>query len=192
MQIRVHRATTADIPAAAQTLALAFEQYPWTRWSIPDEGYADRLEALQRIYLEHALACGLVLVAGDADGVVALMPPEAPAPTDEAQTRIAALLGERLPLLLAAELPRTPSGAWELATLGVHPSSWGHGIGGALLAHALREVGQAGPVPVALETSDPRNVTLYSRHGFAVTATTRIPAGPVVYSMVRPGTDAGS
>ena len=38
---------------------------------------------------------------------------------------------------------------------------------------------------VALETSDLRNVRLYERHGFVVTATTAIEGGPTVYSMRR-------
>lgn len=140
---------------------------------------------LQEIYLRHALRCGLVLVADDVQGVAALLPPDAPSPSEEDQARIAELLGDRLPALVAAELPAAPTSAWELATIGVDPSSWGRGCGSALLTDALAQVDRSDAAAIALETSDPRNVVLYERHGFAVTATTHVPEGPVVHSMVR-------
>lgn len=182
-------ALPADIPAAARTLAAAFDDYPWTRWSIPEDRHAERLEELQSIYLEHALSCGVVLVSEGVDGVAALLPPHAPAPADAVQARIVRLLGDRFETFLSVELPPRPPEAWELATLGVAPSARGRGVGSALLAEGLRRVDAAGGSCV-LETSDARNVELYSRHGFAVTETTRIPDGPVVHSMLRPG--AGS
>ena len=177
-------ARPADLPAAAHTLATAFDDYSWTRWSIPEDHHAERLEELQSIYLEHALSSGIVLVSEHLDGAAALLRPHSPAPADAAQARIADLLGDRLDVFLAAELPPRPTEAWELATLGVRPSARGRGLGSALLAEGLRRVDAAGG-SCTLETSDPRNVELYSRHGFSVTATTRIPDGPVVHSMLR-------
>lgn len=182
--IPLRDALPADVPAAAGTLATAFDDYPWTRWSIPEDHYAERLEELQSIYLEHALTSGIVLVSERPDGVAALLRPHSPAPADAAQARVVHLLGERLDASLAAELPPRPPEAWELATLGVHPSARGKGIGSALLVEGLRRVDATGG-SCALETSDPRNVELYSRHGFTVTATTQIPDGPVVHSMLR-------
>lgn len=38
---------------------------------------------------------------------------------------------------------------------------------------------------VSLETSDPRNVTLYARFGFGTIAETQVPNGPKVSTMVR-------
>ena len=182
--ISLRDALPADVPAAAGTLATAFEDYPWTRWSIPEDHHAERLEELQSIYLGHALSSGIVLVSANLDGVAALLRPHSPAPADAAQGRIAELLGDRLEAFLAAELPPGPPEAWELATLGVHPSARGQGLGSALLAEGLRRVDAAGG-SCTLETSDPRNVELYSRHGFSVTATTQIPDGPIVHSMLR-------
>lgn len=105
-------------------------------------------------------------------------------PSSLRDARPADLLGDHLDAFLAAELPPRPTEAWELATLGVHPSARGRGLGSALLAEGLRRVDAAGG-SCTLETSDPRNVELYSRHGFSVIATTRIPDGPVVHSMLR-------
>lgn len=62
----------------------------------------------------------------------------------------------------------------------------GGGLGSAVLADALALVAKrAAGAAVSLETSDPRNVRLYERHGFAVTAHTAVPDGPDVFSMLR-------
>lgn len=178
------RATAADVPAAARTLAAAFHDYPWTRWAVPEDDYPERLAALQEIYLEHALAHGIVVVHDPADAVVALMPPDAPAPPDDVQERVAALHGPRLQAVAAAELPPSPPDAWTLATVGVLPSLQGTGLGSAACRAALRDPALR-DAPVALETSDARNVTFYERLGFVRTATTQVHDGPVVHGMVR-------
>lgn len=184
MTIYVRDAIADDIPIAARTLAAAFNDYPWTRWSIPAVNYAERLEELQGIYLNHALKYGLVLVDDEKSGVAALLPPDAPEPSEADQKRIAQLLEDRLDVLLTAELPQRPAGSWDLATIGVHPESWGRGIASAILTEGLRRLDSA-RAATSLETSDARNVALYARHGFNVTATTDIPNGPAVHSMLR-------
>lgn len=178
------RATAADVPAAARTLAAAFHDYPWTRWAVPEDGYPERLAALQEIYLGHALAHGIVVVHEPVDAVVALMPPDAPAPPEDVQERVAALHGPRLEVVAAAELPPPRPDAWVLATVGVLPSLQGTGLGTAVCRAALRDPA-LGDAPVALETSDARNVTFYERLGFVRTATTQVHDGPVVHGMVR-------
>ena len=186
----IARAGDADLDAAAHTLAAAFESYAWTRWSIPADDYVLRLERLQRLYLGHALEHGLVLVGGlavgDVNGVIAVLSPSAPAPSAELQAQVAELHGTRLAAVAAAETPPFPDGVWNLATLGVHPEAQGHGLGAALLGAALAEVDASrAAADTALETSDVRNVRLYERAGFTLTATTQIQDGPTVYTMLR-------
>jgi ribosomal protein S18 acetylase RimI-like enzyme len=187
---RIARASNADLDAAAHILAAAFESYEWTRWSIPADDYAVRLERLQRLYLGHALEHGIVLVGGlgadDVNGVIAVLSPSAPAPSDEIQAQVAELHGARLAVIASAGTPPFPDEVWNLATLGVHPEAQGHGLGAALIGAALAEVDASRIVAdTALETSDDRNVRLYERAGFTLTARTRIQDGPTVYSMLR-------
>ncbi|PFG36717.1 acetyltransferase (GNAT) family protein [Flavimobilis soli] len=184
--ISTRLATLADVPAAARTLALAFADYPWTRWSVPAEDHDARLEELQALYLAHAVGWGVVLVDDAVTAVAAVLPPDAPAPSDEVQARVAELHGDRLERLLGVAKPERPEGAWDFATLGVRPDRRGAGLGSAVLTDALTLVAERAPdAPVALETSDVRNVRLYEGHGFAVTAHTDVPDGPDVFSMVR-------
>ncbi len=193
--ISIDHAIIADLDDAAGTLAAAFDAYPWTRWSIPEDGYPERLHRLQRMYLGYAFDHGVVLVTTDRRGVIALLPPDVPEPDGRFQTEVAGLHGDRLAAVARAQTPAFPAGAWNLATLGVHPDSQGKGLGSSLVRAGLAVVDSktlAG-ARVALETSDDRNVMLYERAGFVVTATTPVDTGLVVHSMLRdPGADGSS
>lgn len=187
----IRNATAADIPYAAAILAAAFQDYPWTRWSIPAAHYQERLEELQGLYLYYALEHGIVLINDKNQGVAAFLPPNVPEPDTATQTRIAELLGDRIQAMLNTKIPQHPKDSWNLATIGVHPDNWGQGIASALLADGLQRL-DASQAKVSLETSDSRNVTLYSRYDFNVTSLTQIPHGPTVYSMLRERSDTNT
>jgi ribosomal protein S18 acetylase RimI-like enzyme len=184
--LRIRQASTGDLPVAARTLALAFADYSWTRWTIPADDYAARLEELQALYLGHAVEHGLVFVDDDVRGVAAFLPPGAPPPADHVQARVGALHGDRVEALLAGALPPHPTPSWEFATLGVRPDARGSGLGAALIDAAVAEITARDPGGViALETSDDRNVRLYERHGFSVTARSSVVDAPPGYAMAR-------
>lgn len=186
MDSQIRRATSSDLPAAAAVLAEAFDQYPWTRWCLPADNYAERLTELQEIYLGHALENGAVLVDDKLRGVVAVLAPDAAKIPETTFARIAELHGDRLSALVSIELPEHPASSWDFATLGVLPDHQGAGLGSALTAAAISAIEERDDSAlVALETSDERNVRLYERAGFEVTVRTEIPDGPIVHSMVR-------
>jgi ribosomal protein S18 acetylase RimI-like enzyme len=54
---------------------------------------------------------------------------------------------------------------WYLPMIGVDPASQGRGCGAALMKHALEKIDAVGGLAY-LESSNPRNVSLYERHGF--------------------------
>ncbi len=180
----VRQATGADLGAAARILARAFELYPWTRWSIPEDSYEQRLERLQYLYLGHALAHGLVLVDAQLRSVAAFLPPDAPEPGPDMQNEVLELLGSRMTALAGLSLPQPTAPTWNLATVGVDPAHQGRGLGTAVTSAGLTRIDREART-VVLETSDERNVRLYGRLGFLVTDTTMIPEGPTVYSMSR-------
>ncbi|MFD6859132.1 GNAT family N-acetyltransferase [Rhodococcus sp. NPDC060090] len=184
MSHRVRPAVPSDLDSAARVLAAAFDRYPWTRWALPEDRYAERLEEIQRLYLGHALDHGIVLVDDQVRAVAAFLPPDTPAPAERIQQRIVELHGSRLAALSALPRPDPPAGCWTLETAGVDPAHQGSGLGTAVTAEGLAMLDQQG-ASAALETSDKRNVRLYQRLGFATAATTTIPDGPIVYSMTR-------
>ncbi len=78
--------------------------------------------------------------------------------------------------------PKEPH--WYLPLIGVEPNAQGNGLGGALMRHALARCDQEGALAY-LESSNPRNISLYERHGFEVMGEIQLGAGPLVTPMLR-------
>ncbi|WP_431790425.1 GNAT family N-acetyltransferase [Microbacterium paraoxydans] len=179
-EVDVRLARREDLATCAETLAAAFRDYPWTRHVIPEDDYDARLAALQRLYLGYAHDQGIVAVAGEGAGTIALLRPDAAEPEAAFIAQVVALHGDRLDRV---DQTPSPAGAWRLETLGVHPGRQGRGIASHLLHFALDEVARRGGGPVVLDTSDARNVRLYGRHGFRTTALTDADGAPPVWRM---------
>ena len=97
--------------------------------------------------------------------------------------------GPRLPRALSlltkveAAHPREPH--WYLEAIGCVPEARGQGVGGTLLAPVLERCDAAG-LPAYLESSNPRNIPFYERHGFVTMPLFPLPAGcPVITPMWR-------
>jgi ribosomal protein S18 acetylase RimI-like enzyme len=73
---------------------------------------------------------------------------------------------------------------WYLAMIGVEPNAQGRGLGGALLRQAVARCDEEGALAY-LESSNPRNISLYERHGFEAMGEIRVGAGPLVTPMLR-------
>ncbi|MCP2262017.1 Acetyltransferase (GNAT) family protein [Streptoalloteichus tenebrarius] len=193
----VRRATADDLPAIADTLADAFDGYNWTAWTVAADDHRRRVRAIQLLYVEKlGLPFGRVWVAQGGSAVSVWMPPDAEVPEHvwaELAPRIEELQGDRASHAAAADVlcePYKPSEPhWWLATVGVRSELQGRGLGAAVLRAGLVEVDRSGS-PAFLETSDERNVRLYRRLGFEVTAELDIPGGgPHTWFMRRePGT----
>jgi GNAT superfamily N-acetyltransferase len=73
---------------------------------------------------------------------------------------------------------------WYLNVLGTLPARQGQGLGGATMAPVLATC-DTGGIPAYLESSNPRNMSLYRRHGFEQTGEIPLPDGPSMYPMWR-------
>lgn len=73
---------------------------------------------------------------------------------------------------------------WYLPLVGVEPNAQGRGLGSALMRHATDRADWEGALAY-LESSNPRNIPLYERHGFEVMGRIQIGAGPLVTPMLR-------
>ena len=71
-----------------------------------------------------------------------------------------------------------------LPMIAADPSQTGRGLGAALMKHALEIVDEAG-LPAYLESSNPRNISLYERHGFEVMGEIQTVSSPVMTPMYR-------
>ena len=83
---------------------------------------------------------------------------------------------------MGAYHPHEP--CWFLPLIGVDPARQGQGYGSALLRHALEQCDRDN-VPAYLESSNPRNVPLYERHGFQALGSIQFGSSPTLVPMLR-------
>ena len=189
---------TAD-PADADTLsyliAQAFRHLPPSRWLIGDPAARRAvLPSYFRIYVEHALATGIVHTTPDriAAGLWLPVSVSGPDPAVGYDARLAAATGRWHSQFAAfdAALDRHhPAGTahHHLALLAVHPDQQGQGTGSLLLAAHHAALDQDG-IPAYLEAATTRTRRLYARHGYVLgsSALIRLPGdGPLMWPMWR-------
>ena len=66
------------------------------------------------------------------------------------------------------------------------PTLQGRGYGSVSCTGLYRRYDQDGLYPAYLESSNPRNIPLYRRHGFEATGTIQVGSSPVMTPMLRP------
>src|SRR3989442_3137660 len=73
---------------------------------------------------------------------------------------------------------------WYLPMIGIDPAKQGNGDGSALLKHALERCDGEGKLAY-LESSSPKSVPLYQRHGFELLGTIQVGSSPSMFPMLR-------
>lgn len=188
--IHVRSAAESDEAAVIAILMLAFSANPPTRWLFPDPGrYVQLYPRFVRGFGGAALAHGSADLLADGSGAALWLPPgidfDAAALAElmneaiDPQRRDASftLLGE-----LARHRPQPPH--WYLPLIGVDPARKLRGHGSTLLRHAMQRCDRD-HMPAYLESSDPKNIPLYERHGFVVQATVQVADSPPLFPMFR-------
>ncbi|HZP57096.1 MAG TPA: GNAT family N-acetyltransferase [Dehalococcoidia bacterium] len=197
MRAAPRKMTPADRAAAAQALARAFYDDPFTMYVFPDDAY--RAKMLPRFFAD-----AIKLAAPRDESFVHLDPPVGaalwlpPGKHKISLGRMAPLLLRRLPqwrprplirfLSIMGELEKKhiTHDHWYLMILGVDPPMQGQGIGGLLMSDVLGRADASG-LDCYLETQKERNVPFYQRHGFDVVETYRCDGGrgPQFWTMLR-------
>ena len=78
--------------------------------------------------------------------------------------------------------PKEP--LWYLPLIGVDPARQGRGVGSALMRYALA-LCDRDKRSAYLESTNPRNVPLYQRHGFELLGTIQAGSSPTLFPMLR-------
>ena len=78
--------------------------------------------------------------------------------------------------------PKDPH--WYLFAIGVDPHHQNEGLGSILMEHALPKSDADGTLAY-LESSSPRNVSFYQRHGFEVMQVIQVGSSPIFTLMAR-------
>jgi GNAT superfamily N-acetyltransferase len=187
------------IGVLSQVIASAFADLAVSRWLIPDPAARHEIfPGYFRLYVEHALADGLVCTTPARDAVALWLPAsQEPAPPPEGyDQRLAAVTGPWIGRFRTfdQELDRRhPTGTahHHLALLAVRPDRQGHGLGTALLRahHAALDRDQ---IPAYLEASDLRTRRLYRAHGYAACGGPLVLPGAVMHPMWRQPSTPGN
>ncbi len=168
----VRQAAESERVTVVNTLTLAFVSDPVNRWYLPDSGrYLQCFPKIVDLLTEPALEAGTCFVTENLEGAALWYPPGV-GPDEET---LGALfmqsapehLGEAFGDFLAALEHHHPQDedCWYLPLVGVDPAHQGKGLGAVLMKHATDLVDSQGALSY-LESSTPKNISLYERHGF--------------------------
>lgn len=182
----------SDQQAVVAVITLAFSTDPMARWTFPDPAtYLKVWPEIVRAFGDRGVAHGAAHLAEGRAAAAMWLPPD----VQPDMKRLTALVEahaasdlradlERLFARMEAHHPSEP--CWYLPLIGVDPHCQGRGYGSALLRHALEQCDRDG-LPAYLESSNPRNIPLYERHGFESIGTIQAGTSPTVVPMLRRG-----
>lgn len=188
--VEVRAAIEQEQQAIIDVITLAFSTDPMARWAFPSpQTYLAIWPQAVKAFGGHGFAHGTVHLAGGNAAAAMWLPPGVQ-PDSE---RLRVLTEQHAPPERQADMaqvfqqmgrfhPEEP--CWYLPLIGVDPASQGQGYGSALLRYALEQVDRTG-APAYLESSNPRNVPLYERHGFNVLGSIQAGSSPTVVPMLR-------
>ena len=183
--------STPLIDRLHDTLVAAFEDDPLYRWLFPDPD--QRPLAMRDVFaltLESAAARGTIDIAAEGGAVAVWTEPgvdllDDPEPFVQVLRRWAPRrIGPALRGMAACAV-HAPKESRTLHLIGVRPDLRGTGIGSVLVGPVLQRADREGTV-TSLDSSNPRNLSFYRRHGFEVVAEVLVAdGGPVMRPMHR-------
>ena len=188
---RIEIASSADRERAIQTITLGFLADPVSRWIWPDpRTYLDTMPDFVAAFGGKAFETGSAYMADDGKAAALWLPPDVEPDGDTIDTLFEATVAPEtlsdLTSVFAQMEDHHPHDepCWYLPLIAADPAFIGRGLGAAILKRALRRCDDDGTIAY-LESSNPRNMSLYVRHGFEVIGEIQAGSSPALYPMVR-------
>ncbi len=185
------RSAGANIQASAiSTIVLGFAADPMARWVWPDSSqYLRIMPQFVKAFGGRAFENGTAYITEGARAAALWLPPG----VEPDEAAMGAVITEALrpeiaedigPILqgMAEHHPHEPH--WYLPLIAADPSWIGQGLGTLLMKHALRRCDEDG-IAAYLESSNPRNISLYERHGFRIISQIQHGSSPTLTPMLR-------
>jgi GNAT superfamily N-acetyltransferase len=180
----------ADENPAVETIVLAFAADPMARWTWPHaHQYLAAMPRMVRAFGGRAFSDGSAFCTEDYAGTALWLSPGVHADEEELgavveSTAAPSLLAEAATIFeqMAKYHPAEPH--WYLPLIGVDPANQGEGHGDALMAYALARCDRD-HAPAYLESSNPRNIPFYRRHGFEPLGAIQAGSSPTLVPMLR-------
>jgi GNAT superfamily N-acetyltransferase len=181
---------TTDEDSAVAIIALAFAADPMARWTWPHAGqYLEAIPRMARAFAGKAFSTGSAFCTESYVGTALWLPPGVHSDEEQLSRVIESTVAPSLALeaapifeQMATYHPAEPH--WYLPLIGVDPANQGKGYGDALMAHALAQCDRD-PAPAYLESSNPRNIPFYQRHGFEPLGAIQVGSSPTLVPMLR-------
>ncbi len=186
----IRNATAADEAAAIDVVVLAFSADPVARWTWPDpKQYLTHFPRFVKAFGGKAFSHGSAYYVDGYAGAALCLPPDVH-PDEDALTTLmqhtvpAEIQNDGVAVFeqMVRYHPSEPH--WYLPLIGVDPSQQGKGYGSALMQHALI-VCDRDNKPAYPESTSPRNIPLYERHGFELLGTIQVGTSPPIFPMLR-------
>ncbi|MER8828835.1 GNAT family N-acetyltransferase [Mesorhizobium sp. M0938] len=180
----------ADEDSAVEIIVLAFAADPMARWIWPHaHAYLAAMPRMARAFGRRAFSNGSAFCTDGYAGTALWLPPGVHSDEEE----LGAVLESTVESSLAPETaaifeqmatyhPTEPH--WYLPLIGVDPAHQGEGHGDALMAYALAQCDRD-HAPAYLESSNPRNIPFYQRHGFEPLGAIQVGSSPTLVPMLR-------
>lgn len=186
----IKTATVSDEASAIAVVMLAFSADPAARWTWPDpQQYLMHFPAFIRAFGGQAFAHGSAYHVAGYGGAALWLPPDVHPDEDGLTTLLQRTASESVQkdaLAVFEQMGRYPPREphWYLPLIGVDPAQQGKGYGSALMRHALLPCDRDNTYAY-LESTNPKNIPLYERHGFEVLGTIQAGASPPIFPMLR-------
>ena len=187
---KIKQAVPEDRGRLLKTALLAFAVDPMARWICGDAArFLDSVGEFFDGFGGRAFEHGSAWTANDGQAIALWLPPGIE-PDGERMVGVLQqnaepqLMEEMMVVLGQMEHFHPTEDHWYLPIIGCDPLYLGQGLGGLLMKAALERVDADG-LPAYLESSNPRNVSLYERHGFEVIGEIQHGSSPVMLPMYR-------
>ena len=188
--ITIKKVASAEQDNAVGAIVKAFSTDRAARWMYPDsQQYREHFQSFVKAFAGSAFEHGSADIV-DGYLAAALWLPPGIHPDDEVmgklirstvlesdQANVFALFQE-----MDRYHPADPH--WYLPMIGVDPAQQRKGYGSALLQHALARCDRENKLAY-LESTSPRSVQLYQRHGFELLGTIQVGTSPQLFPMLR-------
>ena len=186
----IKTATASDEASAVAVVVLAFTADPAARWTWPDpDQYLKHFPRAVKAFGGKAFDHDSAYYVGGYSGAALWLPPGI-SPDEEVLIALLQSTGsaqfQKDGVAVVEQMgryhPQEPH--WYLPFIGVDPSHQGKGHGSALMQHALIPCDRDHTLAY-LESSNPKNIPLYERHGFELLGTIQVGTSPPIFPMLR-------
>jgi ribosomal protein S18 acetylase RimI-like enzyme len=183
-------ASALDEASIIEVLVRANWEDPAARWVWPDsQQFLTHFPSFVRAFGGKAFTHGSAYYVDGYVGAALWLPPDVHPDEDMLIALLQRTVSEQIqkdffPVLeqMGRYHPSEPH--WYLPLMGVDPSQQGKGFGSALLQHTLMQFDRDNKLAY-LESSNPRNIPLYKRHGFELLGSIQIGTSPSIAPMLR-------